>query len=438
MIGWLLLTVFLVFANGFFVAAEFALVKVRPTQLDLAEADGSTIAPMAKSVVHHLDNYLSATQLGITLTSLGLGWIGEPAVAQLLEPLFHTLEVPEEYLHQVSFVVGFSLISFAHIVLGEVAPKSLAIARPVGTTLFVSWPMRVFHWLTWPALWVLSATSNALLRLVGIEPANTHALAVGSEEFVRMAVQSAKEGHISTQEGDLVSKVFAFSERVAEEIMVPRHQVRGIDLEDELLPQLVDAMRRGHSRYPVYEGNLDRPLGVLHLKDLLHRDWGALDATALQALMRPLLLVPGTLAAEKVMRRMQRRRSHLALVVDERGTVAGLVTLEDALEELVGEIHDEYDQEDAEIEARPDGTFGFSGSVLLPEVVDLLRVAGPESRAHTLQGWIMEVLERLPEEGDVVHLGDWSLTVSKIEGRTLERIEADREAPADVAGVSVD
>ncbi|MEO0602746.1 MAG: transporter associated domain-containing protein, partial [Myxococcota bacterium] len=199
------------------------------------------------------------------------------------------------------------------------------------------------------------------------------------------------------------------------------------DLEDELLPQLDDAMRRGHSRYPVYEGNLDRPLGILHLKDLLNLDWSTLDASALQARMRPLLLLPGTLAAEKVMRRMQRRRTHLALVVDERGSVAGLVTLEDALEELVGEIHDEYDQEAAEIEARSDGSFAFMGSVLLPEVVDLLRVAGPESRAHTLQGWLMEVLERLPEEGDVVHLGGWSLSVRAMDGRSIRRVEAVRD-----------
>ncbi|MEO0605854.1 MAG: CNNM domain-containing protein, partial [Myxococcota bacterium] len=204
MVGLLLLTVFLVFANGFFVAAEFALVKVRPTQLDVAEDEGRGMAPLAKNLVQHLDSYLSATQLGITLTSLGLGWIGEPAVATLLEPLFHELNVPDEVLHQVSFVVGFSVISFLHIVLGEVAPKSLAIARPVSTTLAVSPLMRFFHAVTFPALWVLSATSNGLLRLLGVEPANTHSLAVDSDEFVRMAVQSAEEGHITTHEGDLV------------------------------------------------------------------------------------------------------------------------------------------------------------------------------------------------------------------------------------------
>ncbi|MEN0067007.1 MAG: hemolysin family protein [Myxococcota bacterium] len=429
MAGLLLLTVFLVFANGFFVAAEFALVKVRPTQLDVAEAEERAMAGVAKNIVHHLDSYLSATQLGITLTSLGLGWIGEPAVAALLEPAFHSLGLPDDLLHQVSFIVGFSIISFLHIVLGEVAPKSLAIARPVSTTLAVSWPMRVFHTVTYPALVVLSASSNLLLRLFGVEPANTHALAVDSDEFVRMAAQSAEAGHISTQEGEMVSKVFAFSARVAEEIMVPRHQVQGLDLEDELMPQLQEAMRRGHSRYPVYEGNLDRPLGILHLKDLLNQDWSKLDAAGLQARMRPLLLVPGTLAAEKVMRRMQRRRTHLALVVDERGTVAGLVTLEDALEELVGEIHDEYDQEDAEIETLGDGTYAFSGAVLLDEVVEILQVAEPESRAHTLQGWLMEELERLPESGDVVNLGHWSLRIAGLEGRTVRRVEASRTTP---------
>ena len=252
MAGLLLLTVILIFANGFFVAAEFALVKVRTTQLELRQAQGARLAGVARGLVEHLDGYLSATQLGITLTSLGLGWIGEPAVARALDPLFHALHLSEEASHTVSVVVGFSVISFLHIVLGEVAPKSLAIARPVGVSMAVAWPMRVFHWVFYPALIVLNASSNLILRLVGIQPASTHNLAVPGEELVRIVEEAAAGGTIAAHEGEMVSNVFAFSHRVAREIMVPRNRVRALDIDAELGPQIVDALEHGHSRYPVY------------------------------------------------------------------------------------------------------------------------------------------------------------------------------------------
>ncbi|MCA9490240.1 MAG: HlyC/CorC family transporter, partial [Myxococcales bacterium] len=237
----LLFTAFLIFANGFFVAAEFALVKVRSTQLEVEAERGNRMAGLARGLLDHLDSYLSATQLGITLTSLGLGWVGEPAVASALAPLFAMLEVPEHTTHQISLVVGFSAISFFHIVLGEVAPKSLAIARPVVTSSIVALPMRVFHWATYPFLIGLNASSNAVLRIVGVEPAGTHSLAVQGEELVRIVEESAAGGTISVGEGEMVSNVFAFSHRVAREIMVPRNRVDGVDLLEPIAPQLARA-----------------------------------------------------------------------------------------------------------------------------------------------------------------------------------------------------
>ncbi|MBX2797171.1 MAG: hemolysin family protein [Myxococcales bacterium] len=427
MAGLLLFTIFLVFANGFFVAAEFALVKVRSTQLDAQVDDGARFSVLARSMLNNLDSYLSATQLGITLTSLGLGWIGEPAVAHVLEPVFLELEVPEEMTHRISFVLGFSIISFLHIVIGEVAPKSLAIARPVGVSLAVSAPLRAFHWIFYPALAVLNASANLILRAVGVEPANSHSLAVGGDELVRMAQASAAEGHISTHEGELVDKIFAFSDRVASEIMIPRHQVHAIELDAPIGPQLTAALDQGHSRYPVFLGDLDHAVGIVHLKDLLHTDLTEVSAEKLRNTLRPMMYVPGTLPAQKVMRRMQQRRSHLSLVLDESGGVAGLVTLEDALEELVGEIQDEYDHEELEeVQPLEDGGYALAGGLLLVRVAALLRVPAPESRSTTLQGWLMEMLERVPESGDTLPLGDWSVEVVDVEDRTVVRAEATR------------
>ncbi|MEZ4241630.1 MAG: hemolysin family protein [Myxococcota bacterium] len=428
MIGLLLFTAFLIFANGFFVAAEFGLVKVRSTQLEVSAAEGNRLAGVARGMLDHLDSYLSATQLGITLTSLGLGWVGEPAVAAALGPLFALTPLSEEAVHSVSMVIGFGLISFLHIVLGEVAPKSLAIARPVTTSTIVAGPMRVFHWLFYPPLIVLNAASNGVLRLFGVEPAGTHSLAVHGDELVRIVEESAAGGTISVGEGEMVSNVFAFSHRVAREIMVPRNRVHGIDLLEPIEPQLADALEQGHSRCPVYEGDLDAVVGMLHLKDLLKQDVASISQVELRKMLRQPLFVPESLRAEKVMRRMQARRTHLAVVVDEHGGVAGVVSLEDALEELVGDIQDEYDEELQDVQPI-DGGFALSGSVLLEDLAPLLQIRVPDSDSDTLQGWLMEHLERIPRPGDRLVLDGWRFDVVEVEQRTVTRAEAHPAAP---------
>jgi len=424
----LLIAIVLIFANGFFVAAEFALVKVRATQLDRAHEDGSSLAGVARGLLDHLDAYLSATQLGITLTSLGLGWIGEPAVAKLLEPLFHALELSEDTSHKISIAVGFSIISFLHIVLGEVAPKSLAIARPVGVSIAVAWPMRLFYYVFYPALVVLNATSNALLRAVGVEPAGTHSLVVDPDELVRIAADSAAGGQISANEGVMVENVFAFSTRVAREIMVPRNRVHAVDLSEPLAEQLSALIQLGHSRYPVHRGELDEPLGVLHIKDLLGGDASEVDADRLVALCRPALFVPETLPAEALMRQMQKKRTHLAVVVDEHGGVAGVVSLEDALEELVGDIQDEYDSEPEILEPIDNG-YSVAGEIQLKQLAEVLDIGPISSSADTLQGWTMEQLGRLPRRGDEIALDGWTLRITKMDQRTrvLTRAEVLRQ-----------
>lgn len=421
MIGLLLLTLFLILANGFFVAAEFALVKVRSTQLEVRAANGERMAGVARELVEHLDGYLSATQLGITITSLGLGWIGEPAVAAVLAPLFHALHVSEDLSHQISVVIGFTVISFLHIVLGEVAPKSFAIARPVQVAMAVSIPMRMFHFLFYPALVVLNASSNLLLRMVGVDEANSHALAVPAEELVRIAAESAAGGHISVGEGKMLSNVFAFSHRLAREIMVPRNRANGFDLKGDLQAEIDKALDAGHSRYPVYEGELEHIVGMLHLTDLLRLPAEERTSEAVRSLMRPPLMVPESLPAEKVMRRMQARRTHLAVVIDEHGVVAGVVSLEDALEELVGEIQDEHDDEAGEIRITDTG-FELSGVLNLDELCAVLEIPEFESDADTLQGYLMEQLERLPVVGDEIVLGGWRLFVDVVEERAVKQV----------------
>ena len=429
----LLFTALLILANGFFVAAEFALVKVRSTQLEVREARGERLAGVARELVQHLDGYLSATQLGITLTSLGLGWIGEPAVAALFGPVFHAMHLSDEVAHSVAVVLGFTVISFLHIVLGEVAPKSYAIARPVQTSMWVSLPMRAFHTLFYPALIVLNSSSNLLLRLAGIEEANAHSLAVPAEELVRIAAESAAGGHISEGEGKMLSNVFAFSQRRAREIMVPRNGVHGLDVTAaDLAAEIREAIEAGHSRYPVYEGELENVIGMLHLMDLLRLPEGERTAEAIRRLMRPPLFVPESLPAEKVMRRMQARRSHLAMVIDEHGVVAGVVSLEDALEELVGEIQDEHDDDEAGEIRRTDQGFAFSGVLNLDELCAALGVPEFESDADTLQGWLMERLERLPVVGDSVSLGPWELVVTEMDQRTVKRVDATRRSKEDM------
>jgi len=425
MIGLLLLTVLLLLGNGFFVAAEFALVKVRSTQLQVREAEGVRLAGLAHNLVQNLDSYLSATQLGITLTSLGLGWIGEPAVAALLGPIIHPLHLGEEMEHRIAVAVGFTFISFLHIVIGEVAPKSLAIARPVQVSLAVSLPMRAFHWVFYPALIVLNASANFLLRLAGIEPANSHSLAVPEEELVRIAAESAAGGQISEGQGEMLSNVFVFTHRQAHEIMVPRNRVHGIDLLGDVAAQLAEAWELGHTRYPMSDGDLDHIVGMLHLKDLLRLDASERTSEALRGLARPALFVPESLRAEKLMRRMQMRRTHLAMVVDEHGVVSGVVSLEDALEELVGEIQDEHDQEAGEVQVTEEG-FALSGVLNIDELCAALEVPEPETEAHTLQGYLMEKLERVPLEGDEVVLDGWRLVVRRMDARTVDTVDASR------------
>jgi CBS domain containing-hemolysin-like protein len=429
MVGLLLLAAALVLANAFFVAAEFALVRVRSTQLDLRAGAGSRAAVLARSMMTRLDAYLSACQLGITLASLGLGWVGEPAVATALRPLFEWLQIGPVLAHRISIAVGFTLISALHIIVGEQAPKNLAIAHAERTSLFVAWPLRVVYLLFYPFLRVVNGASNALLRAFGVVLPAEHSVAVRSEELRQIAAKSAAEGQITAGESALLSKVFTFSDRVAREIMVPRHKVSGIDLHQPLAESLARALESGHSRYPLYDQSLDGVVGVLHMKDLTRRLVGGEQAPPLRELVRPPVFVPETLPAQRLLRMFQRRHSHMAFVLDEYGSVTGIVTIEDALEQLVGEIQDEHDDGEIPPVVEIEGGYSVEGRVLLVELAPLLGVPPFETESSTIAGYVMERLGRLGEVGDSVVIGPWRARIVEVQRRAIERIELTRVPP---------
>jgi len=423
MLGSVLIAVALILANAFFVLAEFALVRVRSTQLDLRISSGSRRARVARRMLDHLDGYLSACQLGVTVASLALGWIGEPAVAALLSPVFHWLAVGSTTAHQISLVVGFTLISVLHIVVGEQAPKNLAIAQAESTVLLVAYPLRGAYLLFYPFLVVVNGASNALLRALGVRLHPSHGLAVHADELKQIAAESAAGGQISAGESALLSKVFTFSDRGTRDIMVPRNKVSAIDLAWPVAQALQFALETGHSRYPLYDGTLDGVVGVLHMKDLTRLLMAGRKIESLRALCRPPLFVPETLAAQRLLRTFQRRHSHMAVVLDEYGGVTGIVTIEDALEELVGEIQDEHDEgEVPPIVELPNG-YSVGGRVLLAELEPLLAVAPFESEASTVAGYLMERLGRLAEPGDSVRLGPWRATVVQVDRHAIDRVE---------------
>ncbi|MBT2762465.1 hemolysin family protein [Paenibacillus sp. ISL-20] len=394
----LLLVFLLVLLNGVFVAAEFSLVKMRQSRLTQLVSEGNRLAGIALKVNQKLDAYLSATQLGITLTSLGLGWIGEPAISELLvAPIMHSIGFTDERLvSTISVAVGFCIITFLHIVLGELAPKSLAIQRTEGTALILSAPLLWFYRIFLPVIWVLNASANRILKMVGIEPAS-EAEAAHSEEEIRILMnESAKSGVIDENEMKLMDNLFDFSDLRAREIMLPRTDMdvlfTNYTLEENL--QIVNETK--HSRYPVATDNKDRIIGFVHITDLLLAEPD--KQRDLASLMRPIMDVSESAEISEVLRKMQARHEQLALVVDEYGGTAGILTAEKILEEIVGDLYDEFEDERPEIEMY-DEYFSVDGRMLIEEVNDLTGLMIEEHNVDSIGGWLFKELEGNPAVG---------------------------------------
>lgn len=415
------LILFLVALNGFFVASEFSIVKIRPSRLDTLLKEGNKRAVYAKRVTEHLDAYLSVTQLGITLASLGLGWIGEPAVAKMLEPVFAMFALPANLEHSIAFIVGFSVITALHIVLGELVPKSLSIQKTEEIVLWVSWPLLMFNKLMYPAVWLLNHIANWILKLMGIEAASEAEEAHNEEEIRILMEESHKHGYIDKTELTYLDNVFDFSERHASEIMVPRTDMVCMYVEDSFEDNIKIALSERMTRYPICDGDKDHIIGFLHIKDLL-RALNAGKKPDLRSLARNVLVVPESLPISKLLRMLQKHKSQLAVLIDEYGGTAGMVTVEDILEEIVGEIQDEFDEERPEIEDKGEKTYSIDGKMLVTDVNDYFELNLDTEICDTIGGWIYSQIDYQPTIGQVIEAEDAEFTIEELDKMRITRI----------------
>lgn len=420
----------LVSVNGFFVAAEFALVGARRTRLEQLAMEGSAGARAAQHATEHLDSYIAATQLGITLASLGLGWIGEPAVGHLFDPLLHLLpEATADAIgHTITAVVAFALVTMLHIVLGELAPKSIALQRPESTAILVArpttWFLRIFR----PVIWVMNTVGSMVVRLLGFEPTSGHAQVHSAEELEMLVKSSHEAGLLPKSEEQLLRRAFDFVDVTAEEIMQPRVEVDAVAL-DMPLPEMLRHLAEEHySRYPVYEETIDNVIGILHTKDLfdvLVRSPNLLtDASVpfdLRGILRNPIFIPGSTGVDKLLERMQRTKTHFAVILDEYGGMAGVATMEDVLEELVGEVQDEFDSETSRIQSMGDIAF-VDGLVSLTDVTERFGEPGGEWQSTTIGGYVPESLGRIPKVGDTVRFGAYDVRVDEMDGMRVARV----------------
>ena len=418
----LLLVVFLVFMNGFFVAAEFAMVKVRGSRIDTLVQEGHKRAKLAENLTNNLDAYLSACQLGITLASLGLGWIGEPAVADLLEPLLHSAGIENEVvLHTISFAIAFSLITFLHIVLGELAPKSLAIRKAEGVTLWTAGPMIVFHKVMYPFIWFLNGTANRMLRLIGITPASEHESAHTEEEIRILMKESHKSGLIDNTELTLVDNIFEFAETTAREIMIPRTEMNVLYANLSFEENKKIALQEMHTRYPVCENDKDNIIGFVHIKDILRAD--GKQPESIREFLRPITTVPESMQISQLLKLMQKNKTQIAILIDEYGGTSGLVTLEDIMEEIVGEIQDEFDEERPDIERKDDRTYSINGLLLIEEVNSFFNLDIESDDYDTIGGWIYSQIEIPPKRGQgVLYKDTHKFVIEETDNLRISRI----------------
>lgn len=432
----LFLVLFLVLLNGFFVAAEFAIVKIRDTQLNTLVAKGHKRAKVARRILRNLDASLSATQLGITLASLGLGWYAEPVFEKILQPLMHWVGIESPKLqHSISFAVGFSVITFLHIVAGELAPKSMAIQKPLPTTLWIAMPLELFYRISFPFIWVLNNTALWLLRKIGIEPASEAEL-IHSEEELRLLFQASQKHSGGTALGrDVVLNAMELRRRIAREVMRPRKEIVVLDTEMTMNECLEVAEKTRYSRFPLCEGgDLDKTLGVVHFKDLFALRNRAQNGTDLRYTTRKLIYVPETARLEKLLQLFLDRKLHLAIVVDEFGSTVGMVTLENILEELVGQIQDEFDQEKPLSVSLDANTWELDGALPLHELSELVGESLQEDGVTTTSGWVTHRLGGFPKPGDVLTVGAFALSVEEMDGLRVSRLKLIRTAPATDGG----
>jgi len=412
---YLLLALAFIIANGVFVAAEFAIIKVRSTQLAELAAAGSSRARMARRITKKLDAYLSATQFGVTLASLALGWIGEPAFEKLIEPhlsVFGAFRVG--VAHSIAATLAFIIISWLHITFGELGPKYIAVGKTLGTALAIAHFLRGFYVVMFPMIWLLNHSSNAILRILGIRPATTTDVAHSQEELRLILASSEKAGVLSEENREIIEGVFQFSKRTARQIMVPRTDVVVLSTKKSIAENLEILRTTRHTRYPLCEGTLDQTIGLIHVKDLLLAQLRG-PGRPLTELKRDALFVPENSTVEALLSQFIENKTHMAVVLDEYGGASGIVSLENITEELFGQIQDEFDRERPEIEPLGNGRYRVRGDYLIEDLADRLKVDVGEPAEETIGGYVAARVGREVAPGDRTTLGDLSIEVLEAE-----------------------
>lgn len=414
----------LLFSNGFFVAAEFSMVSVRKTRITQLTNEGNFSAKLALEALKDLDKFIAAVQLGVTISSIGLGWVGEATLVRMFEPLFNFLPANYQLVasHTVSVTIAFALITVLHVVIGELMPKSIALQFPERTSLFIALPMKLITKLFDPLICLLNGLGGFLLKLLKIPPAQTSHLAHSIEELNMLINASYNEGVLNETEKEMLHNVFKFSDLTAKQVMVPRTDMACIPSDitfDELNTLTIESQ---YTRYPVYEENLDHISGIIHVKDLYGLSLRKEDFSV-EKLLRPVLLVPETITMDNLVREFKKRQGQMAIIIDEFGGTSGLITLEDVLEEIFGEVQDEFDEdEEADIKEISEDTYLANAMMRLDEIDEFFEVEIIDEDVDTIGGLVVKELGRIAEVGDVVEIQNLEFVVKEIDGARITKL----------------
>lgn len=423
----ILLVFFFVFLNGFFVAAEFAIVKVRATQIQPLLRKGNRRAKMANELITHLDAYLSATQLGITISSLALGWIGEPFVARMLTPLFQNVGMTDDRLIQAaSFGVAFAIITFLHIVLGELAPKSLAIQKARATTLWIAFPLKTFYLIFRPIISILNALANMILRSVGIHAVSESDLK-HSEEELRLLLSQEKDVSVTSKQ--LVLNAMDFRKKLARHSMTPRKEITALSMTSTVKKNLEIMRTNKFSRYPVYRESIDNIVGIVHTKDIFKTDSDHKPDFSFESVFRDAIFLPENVPLERVLDIMIQKKSHMIILADEYGGTAGLITIENVLEELVGTIQDEFDREMPEITQVSENEFIVDASITTNDVERLINQELSSKDILSIGAFVIEQLGHIPTKGESVRVNGAEFVVEQVSDRVVETVRVRKLPP---------
>jgi CBS domain containing-hemolysin-like protein len=429
----------LVGLNGFFVAAEFAFVRVRSSSVEQLVAGDRPGANTLAGVMDNLDDYLAVTQLGITIASLGLGWVGEPAVASLIEPVLESF-VPESAIHAIAFAIGFGFITFLHVVFGELAPKTIAIAEAERIALLVAPPMKGFYYLFIPGIVVFNGTANAFTRMIGVPPASETEETLSEEEILTILSRSGREGQVDIEEVEMIEHVFELDDTTVQEVMIPRPDVVTVESDTPLADLSELVTEEGHTRYPVVAANDgDDVVGFVDVKDVLRAsEFESDESDDLTAgdLARELPIVPESTRINELLETFQTENRQMAAIIDEWGAFEGIATVEDVVEEVVGDIHDEFDEagQEPSIEQRARGVYVVDGSVTISKVNETLDTAFESGNFDTIGGLILDHLGRAPEAGDRISLDGFVLDVDDVDGSRISTVRIREQPPGDQSG----